>query len=359
MKTALRMALVIALVASTAVTARPAAQSPWTLSWSDEFDGPMLDTTKWTRETGGGGWGNNELEYYTDREQNARIEGGQLVITAAKERFTGPDNVTRQYTSARLKTQGKFNQAYGRFEARIKIPYGQGIWPAFWMLGEDINTAGWPVSGEIDILENIGREPTTVHGTIHGPGYSGASGIGASYSLPNNARFAEDFHVYAVEWEPTAIRWYVDDALYQTRTPSDLPNGGRWVFDHPFFMLLNLAVGGYWPGEPDATTVFPQTMLVDYVRVYKRAGASVVECSPGSGRRGAAVDVRINGDGFVPGAAVSFGNKIKVVSTTVVSATEITVRLKIKKKAARGERDVVVTNPDGGSGTGAGIFQVE
>jgi len=260
-----------------AVSPPPVSPPPagaFSLVWSDEFEGPsgaLVDATKWTFETGGGGWGNQELETYTDRARNASLDGeGALAIQALRETFTGRDGITREYTSARLKTQGRFEQAYGRFEARLKIPRGQGLWPAFWMLGADIPTAGWPRCGEIDIMENIGREPSTVHGTFHGPGYSGANGIGAPFTLPGGARFADDFHVFAVEWEPAAIRWYVDGALYQTRTPADLPAGQRWAFDHPFFLLLNVAVGGGWPGSPDATTVFPQTMLVDYVRVYRR-----------------------------------------------------------------------------------------
>ena len=247
--------------------------SDWTLVWSDEFNAPHhspVDSSKWVSETGGGGWGNNELEYYTARPQNAYQQDGHLVIKVLEENYSGSDDVTRNYTSARLKTQGKFAQAYGRFEARIKIPRGQGIWPAFWMLGDDIDKAGWPTCGEIDIMENIGKEPTLVHGTIHGPGYSGAKGIGAPDSLPTGQRFADDFHVFAVEWEPKSIRFYVDDHLYETRTPADLPPGTKWVYDHPFFLLLNVAVGGDWPGNPDASSSFPQTMLVDYVRVYRR-----------------------------------------------------------------------------------------
>ena len=158
-----------------------------------------------------------------------------------------------------------------QLEARLRIPFGQGVWPAFWMLGENIKQVGWPVCGEIDIMENIGREPSTIHGTIHGPGYSGGSGIGAPYSLPRNRRFADGFHVFAVEWEPAAIRFYADGALYKTTTPADLPAGARWVYDHPFFLILNLAVGGDWPGNPDASTTFPQTLQVDYVRVYRRS----------------------------------------------------------------------------------------
>jgi beta-glucanase (GH16 family) len=244
----------------------------WTLVWSDEFNGPngpSPDPTKWTFDTGGNGWGNNELEYYTARPQNAELQNGNLVITALQETYTGPDGVTRNYTSARLKTAGLFSQAYGRFEARIRIPYGKGLWPAFWMLGNDIGTNGWPACGEIDIMENIGSEPSTVHGSMHGPGYSGANALTASFTL-SSGHFSDDFHVFAIEWESNVVRFYVDNTLYETRTPSDLPSGARWVFDHPFFILLNVAVGGNWPGSPDQTTVFPQTMLVDYVRVYAR-----------------------------------------------------------------------------------------
>jgi beta-glucanase (GH16 family) len=254
-----------------------AAQTTWTLAWSDEFNGPAgsaVDGTKWAAEVGNGsnGWGNHEREYYTNTTKNAAVDGaGNLVITAYKEQLGNKYRCwygVCQYTSARLKTQGKFDQAYGRFEARIRIPYGQGIWPAFWMLGNNIQSAGWPTCGEIDIMENIGREPAIVHGTMHGPGYSGANGIGAPYALTTGA-FSDAFHVFAVEWEPNQIRWYVDGNLYQTRTPADLPSGSTWVFDHPHFVLLNLAVGGYWPGDPDSTTVFPQKMYVDYVRVYR------------------------------------------------------------------------------------------
>jgi beta-glucanase (GH16 family) len=246
----------------------------WKLVWSDEFNAPdasPVDTTRWVSESGGNGWGNQELEYYTTRPENAFEQGGNLVIKVVQVKYTGADGVTRDYTSARLKTLGKFSQKYGRFEARIKIPQGQGIWPAFWMLGDDIGKIGWPKCGEIDIMENIGKEPATVHGTIHGPGYSGDKGISAPYRLPPDQHFADDFHLYAVEWEPKAIRFYVDDHLYATRTPADLPTSTKWAYNHPFFLLLNVAVGGGWPGNPDATTVFPQTMLVDYVRVYRRA----------------------------------------------------------------------------------------
>ena len=267
------MFLLISFAAS-AQTATPQSGLPgWKLVWSDEFnatDGTPVDSSKWVSETGGNGWGNDELEYYTTRPKNAIQKGGNLVIQAIEEKYTGPDGVTRNYTSARLKTLGKFSRKYGRFEARIKIPRGQGIWPAFWMLGDDIGKRGWPKCGEIDIMENIGKEPTLVHGTIHGPGYSGGQGISSPFSLPGDPQFADDFHVYAVEWEKEVIRFYVDDHLYATRTPADLPKGTKWVYNHNFFMLLNVAVGGGWPGNPDSSSVFPQTMLVDYVRVYER-----------------------------------------------------------------------------------------
>ena len=249
--------------------------SPWTLAWSDEFDGPAgarVDPARWFTAVGGHGWGNNELEYYTDRAENASLSGdGFLVIHALREHFQGADGVAREYTSARLKTQGRFEQMYGRFEARLQLPRGQGLWPAFWMMGADLNAVGWPQAGEIDVMENIGKEPATVHGTIHGPGYSGAESIGGAFVLPGGAAVADGFHVFAVEWEPAVIRFYVDDSLYETRTPADLKAGQAWVFDHPFFVLLNVAVGGNWPGNPDASTVFPQTMRVDYVRVYTAA----------------------------------------------------------------------------------------
>jgi beta-glucanase (GH16 family) len=246
-------------------TARPG----WTLIWSDEFDaasGTGVDLTKWNLVNKGDGFGNNELQYYTNRTTNAYHDGnGFLVIKAMKESYMG-----REDTSARLESNGKFERTYGRFESRMQVPRGQGIWPAFWMLGNDIGTAGWPSCGEIDVMENIGKEPSTVHGTLHGPGYSGANPLGYAYTLPGGQKLADAFHTFAVEWEQNVVRFYIDDILYGTRTPADVPSGGRWVYDHPFYLLLNVAVGGNWPGAPDGTTVFPQTLTVDYVRVYSR-----------------------------------------------------------------------------------------
>lgn len=282
-KARIRFLLLSALITFIAITcfsqnpATPPASEGWKLVWSDEFNGPngsSVDRTKWVIETGGQGWGNEELEYYTDRSANASIRDGNLAITALAEKYTGPDHVTRNYTSARLKTFGKFSQTYGRFEARIKLPYGQGMWPAFWMLGDDIDKVGWPACGEIDIMENIGKEPAINHGSIHGPGYVGNTGIEAPYTLPGKQRFSDDFHVFAIEWDAESVSFYVDKNLFVRRTRADLKPDWKWVFDKPFFVILNLAVGGDWPGNPDSTTVFPQTMLVDYVRVYQRSEAS-------------------------------------------------------------------------------------
>jgi beta-glucanase (GH16 family) len=255
---------------------RSTQPAEWTLTWSDEFEGPAgapVDGTKWVAETGGQGWGNQERQYYTARAENVSLDGsGHLVITARAEPPGAAYSCwygTCGYTSARLKTQGRFAQTYGRFEARIRVPRGQGMWPAFWMLGANIDEVGWPTCGEIDVMENIGREPTVVHGTMHGPDYSGGASIGGAYTLASGA-FADDYHVFAVEWMPGEIRWLVDGKEYRRNTPASLPAGAAWVFDHPFFMLLNVAVGGAWPGDPDASTQFPQQMVVDYVRVYTR-----------------------------------------------------------------------------------------
>jgi len=258
-----------ALVSSSAAfPATAAVATPSAASFTDDFDGPAgsgVDTGKWQFETGDNA-NNHEREWYTSGTNNAALDGqGNLVITAKQE---NPGNYqcwygACEYTSARLSTAGTFTQAYGHFEARMKIPRGQGMWPAFWLLGDNIGSAGWPQCGELDIMENIGKEPSTVHGTIHGPGYSGANGIGAA---DNGPVFADDFHTYAVDWSPNEIKWSVDGNVYETRTPADV-NGNQWVFDHPFYIILNLAVGGDWPGDPDGSTSFPQQLVVDYVHV--------------------------------------------------------------------------------------------
>jgi beta-glucanase (GH16 family) len=248
----------------------PASQPPalatspaWVLDWSDEFDGIELDRTKWIAELGGGGWGNHELQYYTGRAENLRVTGGNLIIEARLESFE-----RSEFTSARIKTAGLKERTYGRYEARIKLPKGQGIWPAFWLLGSNVATAGWPRCGEIDIMENIGKEASLVHGTMHGPGYSGADGFGKPNELVG-AAFSDDFHVFAVEWEPGEVRWYRDGVLFNRARPQLVK--GEWVFEHPFFVILNLAVGGDWPGSPDGSTPLPQQMIVDYLRVYRLA----------------------------------------------------------------------------------------
>ena len=259
------------LLGMLAASLRLEAQSlpGWSLLWADEFsqtNGSAPDSTKWGYDLGGSGWGNNELQYYTNRTENARIEGGELVIEARAESFGG-----RNYTSARLLTKDKWAWTYGRIEARIKIPKGQGIWPAFWMLGSNIGSAGWPNCGEIDIMENIGSLPSTLYGTIHGPGYSGGGGISGNTVL-SGAALSDAFHVYAIEWEENRIRWFLDGQQFFTLTPANLPAGSNWVFNQPQFLLLNLAVGGNWPGSPNASTTFPQRMAVDYVRVYQPTG---------------------------------------------------------------------------------------
>jgi beta-glucanase (GH16 family) len=273
-----RLPVLLALLTGAALVCNAQNPSPilkdksWKLVWSDEFNAPdksPVDRSKWVLETGSEGWGNEELEYYSDRPANVFLRDGNLVIRALNEKFPESDPKARSYTSGRLKTFGKFSGTYGRFEARIKLPFGQGMWPAFWMLGDDIDKAGWPGCGEIDIMENIGKEPSMIHGSIHGPGYTGSVGIEAPYTLPGGQRFADDFHVFAVEWSPDSIAFFVDQTMYVKRARADLRPGWKWVFDKPFFLILNLAVGGDWPGAPDSSTRFPQEMLVDYVRVYE------------------------------------------------------------------------------------------
>ncbi|WP_392676496.1 ricin-type beta-trefoil lectin domain protein [Streptomyces sp. LN785] len=270
------------LCCSGAVTAAPAGAAPVpepraaaaaaaATTFSDDFNGPAgsaADGSKWQIETGDN-VNNHERQYYTAGANNAALDGqGNLVITARKD---NPGNYQCwygrcEYTSARLNTSGKFASTYGHVETRMKIPRGQGMWPAFWMLGDNIGSVGWPNSGEIDVMENVGFEPGTVHGTIHGPGYSGSAGIGAGYSLPGGQAFADAFHTFAVDWAPDSITWSVDGNVYQRRTPADV-GGNSWVFNKPFFIILNLAVGGYWPGDPDGSTAFPQQLVVDYVHV--------------------------------------------------------------------------------------------
>ena len=245
---------------------------PARVVFADEFNGPAgtsFDQTSWSAELGGEGWGNEELQFYTDKTENVRLDGkGNLEIRALQESL--PSGLTCWYgkcrfTSARLVTKGKFDFKYGRVEARMKVPNGVGVWPAFWMLGIDIDKVGWPACGEIDIMEFIGKEPSTVYGTLHGPGYSGAGGISRSVSLRSN--IPNDFHTFAVEWREGEISWFLDGKLFSKLSKKDLPEGSRWAFDHPYFLIINFAVGGKWPGSPTQSTIFPQSMLIDYVRV--------------------------------------------------------------------------------------------
>lgn len=242
----------------------------WRLTLADEFEGvegTPPDPTLWVFDVGGGGWGNGQLEFDTNRAENVALDGaGNLRIAARKESYMG-----RDYTSGRIKTKDLFAQRYGRFEARIKLPAGQGIWPAFWMLGADIDEVGWPASGEIDIMEFRGQQTQLIHGTLHGPGYSGAEPISSTYRLADGETFTDDFHVFAVDWDPGQIRFWVDSEVYQTITTAAVRARGKWVFDQPFFILLNVAVGGGFVGPVGRDTQFPAVMLVDYVRVYERA----------------------------------------------------------------------------------------
>ncbi|GAB6029624.1 hypothetical protein CHUAL_005362 [Chamberlinius hualienensis] len=251
------------------------ASCSWQQTWSDEFTGPAGSAPggQWVFDIGGSGWGNQELQYYTDSRNNSALNGnGYLEITS---RSLGDNSALNcwygkcKYTSARLKTQGKFDQTYGKFEARIKVPEGQGLWPAFWMLGSNINTVSWPKCGEIDIMEIKGSNTNINHGTIHGLGYSGGNGLTGQYNLPNNGKFSDDYHVFSVEWSAQNITWLVDNNVYETRTPSDIPKGTQWDFDHSFFILLNLAVGGLFDGNPANTITQPQIYSIDYVRAYK------------------------------------------------------------------------------------------
>lgn len=262
---ALFMTLALLITLFPAGKAADAATS-WNLVWSDEFNGASLNTADWTAEigTGSSGWGNNELQYYTNRSQNLQVTGGNLVITAQKESYNGSS-----YTSARIKTQGKKSFTYGKIEARMKLPSGQGIWPAFWMLGSNMDSVGWPKSGEIDIMERVNNN-AYVNGTVHWD----ANGHAEYGKVSGNLDFSQ-YHVYSVEWDAKYIRWYVDGSLFNEFYIEN-NTGNTEEFQKPFFLLLNLAVGGNWPGSPNASTAFPAQMLVDYVRVYQAASSASI-----------------------------------------------------------------------------------
>jgi beta-glucanase (GH16 family) len=251
------------MVACERVDKQQIEERNWELSWSDEFDGnqgELPDTNYWNFDIGNGdnGWGNAELQSYTQDTANIQMDGkGNLLITAL--------NNGSSYSSARINTKNKFHQKYGRIEASIKLPYGPGIWPAFWMLGSNIDSVSWPQCGEIDIMEYRGQEPHLIHGSIHGPGYSGGNPVTKVYGI-SEGRFDTDFHLFAVEWDEEKIDFFVDDYLYQRILNTDV--SGDWVYDQDFFILLNVAVGGNYVGFPTSETPFPQSMMVDYVRVY-------------------------------------------------------------------------------------------
>lgn len=243
----------------------------WILVWADEFNVPTGDNrpdpSKWVYELGASGYGNEEKQNYTDRVENAcyAMEDGEscLKITALADNYQG---VT--YSSARLRTEGRFAATYGRFEARMKLPFGPGMWPAFWLLGANYNTESWPKCGEIDIMENKGFQPNIVSSATHGPGHYGGNPFTSTFGYPDQ-RFDTGFHIYAVDWSENKIVFSVDGHPYHTVYASQMEKD-QWVFDHPFFIILNLAVGGLFGGDPTADTVFPQSLYVDYVRVYQR-----------------------------------------------------------------------------------------
>ncbi|MAI24354.1 MAG: hypothetical protein CL828_09870 [Crocinitomicaceae bacterium] len=232
-----------------------------TLVWSDEFDGTSLNLDNWTYDLGASGWGNNEWQNYTNSTQNSSVADGYLTITARQEGSS--------YTSARLKSQGLQSFQYGRMDIRAKLPEGQGIWPAIWMLGDNFTSTGWPACGEIDIMEMIGHQPSTAHGTAHwGSSWNFHQYTGSSITLPNGEKFSEAFHLFSVIWEENQITWLMDDQAYFSIDSAQM-NGQPYPFNAQFFFIMNIAVGGNWPGYPDATTEFPQHMVVDCIRVFQ------------------------------------------------------------------------------------------
>lgn len=246
----------------------PTSYPGMTLAWADEFNSGALNAANWTVEGGDGcpnicGWGNNELEYYTGRPENLFFQDGNLVIEARPESFNG-----KNYTSSKIVSRGKRVFKFGRVDIRAKLPRGKGIWPALWMLPQNNVFGGWPTSGEIDIMEMVGHEASRVYGTLHfGPG-PGSTTISRGYSLPGGAIFNDEYHVFSMEWKLDQIKFYVDNILFSTVNKPDI-GSATWPFNEDFFFIFNLAVGGNWPGSPDATTTFPQWMVVDYVRVYQ------------------------------------------------------------------------------------------
>ena len=242
----------------------PESYPNYTLAWADEFDGVNLDLNSWSYETGATGWGNNELQNYQEGDANAFLSDGKLVIEAREENVGGAS-----YTSARLITAGKKEFMFGRVDIRAKLPEGQGIWPALWMLGSNFWTTGWPACGEIDIMELVGHEPDKVHGTVHwGPqGASTSMSAGNSWSL-SSGKFSDEFHVFSLIWEFNSVKIYIDDILY-LEIDENTVGAQNYPYNQDFFFIFNIAVGGNWPGSPDASTQFPQRMFVDYIRVFQ------------------------------------------------------------------------------------------
>jgi beta-glucanase (GH16 family) len=260
--------MIALLIACAAPTEEAPGGFAWTEVWADRFDGTAGDAPAepWVPDLGAGGWGNDELQHYT--AENAMLDGqGHLVITARQEAREGA-----AYTSARLTTNGTYAHGAGRFEARIRVPEGQGLWPAFWLLGNDYDDVSWPACGELDAMEVRGGDPDTTQAAVHGPGFSGGGAIYDTYTLPEGS-LADDFHTYAVQVDPDRVSFWFDEVRVHDVTPGDLPEGAAWPFDKEFFMLLNLAVGGTFGGDPDATTAFPAELVVDEVRVLERTEA--------------------------------------------------------------------------------------
>jgi beta-glucanase (GH16 family) len=243
----------------------PDSYAGYKLAWADEFNGTQIDTKNWGYDIGGGGWGNEEWQYYTNEAKNAYVKNGRLVIEAHKEKYQN-----RDYTSARLITKGKKEFMFGRIDIRAKLPKGQGIWPALWMLGANIDQVGWPACGEMDIMEMLGHDPVTSYGTIHwGKQGSGVSQTAQGvYKLTNGKTFSDEFHVFSLDWEKDKLSILVDDKVIFSTTAAKL--GSNYIYNNPNFFIMNIAVGGKWPGYPNATTVFPQKMEVDFVRVFQK-----------------------------------------------------------------------------------------
>ena len=242
----------------------PDSYAGMTLVWRDEFNGSQIDAANWTHEMGGSGWGNNELQYYTDRATNSFVQDGKLIIEAREEAFSG-----RDYTSARMISKDKQEFAFGRIDIRAKLPKGQGIWPALWMLGANFGDVGWPACGELDIMELIGSDPQQVHGTAHwGPQGSSTSQSAGHHIRLSTDDFSTEFNVFSIIWESNSVKWYMNDMLYHSINTGSV-GSNNYPFNQEFFFILNVAVGGNWPGNPNASTNFPQQMQVDYIRVFQ------------------------------------------------------------------------------------------